>query len=47
MTDPQVRPVAARVVPEDTADPTAFEQIAIEMKTTFGMEYILMVVGGA
>ena len=45
MTDPEGRPVAIRVVPGNTADPTAFEQIAIEMKTTFGVNEMVMVAG--
>lgn len=43
LTDPDGRPVAIRVVPGNTADPTAFEQIAKEMKTTFGVEDMVMV----
>ena len=43
LTDPVGRPVAIRVVPGNTADPTAFEQIAIEMKTTFGVNDMVMV----
>ena len=43
LTDPEGRPVAIRVVPGNTADPTAFEQIAIQMKTTFGVEDMVMV----
>jgi len=43
LTDPDGRPVAIRVVPGNTADPKAFEQIAIEMKTTFGLEEMVMV----
>ena len=43
LTDPDGRPVAIRVVAGNTADPTAFEQIAIEMKTTFGVEDMVMV----
>ncbi|HEY5224111.1 MAG TPA: IS1634 family transposase [Microbacteriaceae bacterium] len=43
LTDPGGRPIAIRVVPGNTADPTAFEQIAIEMKTTFGVEDMVMV----
>lgn len=43
LTDPDGRPVAIRVVPGNTADPTAFEQIAIEMKTVFGVEDMVMV----
>lgn len=43
LTDPGGRPVAVRVVPGNTADPTAFEQIAIEMKSTFGVDDMVMV----
>lgn len=43
LTDPDGRPIAIRVVPGNTADPTAFEQIAIEMKTVFGVEDMVMV----
>ncbi len=43
LTDPAGRPVAIRVVPGNTADPTAFQQIAIEMKTTFGVNDMVMV----
>ena len=43
LTDPEGRPVAIRVVPGNTADPTAFEQIAIQMKTVFGVEDMVMV----
>lgn len=43
LTDPDGRPVAVRVVPGNTADPAAFEQIAIEMKTVFGVEDMVMV----
>ena len=43
LTDPEGRPVAIRVVPGNTADPTAFAQIAIQMKTVFGLEEMVMV----
>lgn len=43
LTDPGGRPVAIRVVPGNTADPTAFQQIAIEMKMTFGVNDMVMV----
>ena len=43
LTDPDGRPVAVRVVPGNTADPTAFEQIAIQMKTVFGVNDMVMV----
>ena len=38
-------PVAIRVVPGNTADPTAFEQIAIQMKTVFGASDMVMIAG--
>ena len=43
LTDPDGRPVAIRVVPGNTADPTAFQQIAIEMKTVFAVDDMVMV----
>ena len=43
LTDSEGRPVAVRVVPGNTADPTAFEQIAIQMKTMFGVNDMVMV----
>jgi hypothetical protein len=43
LTDPDGRPVAVRVVPGNTADPTAFEAIAKDMKTTFGLDEMVMV----
>ena len=43
LTDPEGRPIAVRVVPGNTADPTAFEQIATQMKTVFGVEDMVMV----
>lgn len=43
LTDPDGRPVAIRVVPGNTADPAAFEQIAVEMKTVFGVNDMVMV----
>ena len=45
LTDPAGRPVAIRVVPGNTADPTAFEQIAVQMKTVFGVKEMVMVAG--
>ena len=45
LTDPEGRPVAIRVVAGNTADPTAFEQIAKEMKTVFGVDDMVMVGG--
>jgi len=43
LTDPAGRPVAVRVVPGNTADPKAFENIAQEMKTTFNLDEMVMV----
>lgn len=43
LTDPAGRPVAIRVVPGNTADPAAFEQLATEMKSRFGLEDMVMV----
>lgn len=43
LTDPDGRPVAVRVVPGNTADPAAFEQLAAEMKTTYGVDEMVMV----
>ena len=43
LTDPEGRPVAVRVVAGNTADPTAFEQIAKEMRTVFGVDDMVMV----
>ena len=43
LTDPDGRPVAIRVVAGNTADPTALEQLAIEIKRTFGVEDMVMV----
>ncbi len=43
LTDPVGRPIAIRVVPGNTADPTAFAQIAIQMKSVFGVEDMVMV----
>ena len=43
LADPDGRPVAIRVVPGNTADPTAFEQIAIQMKLVFGLQEMVMV----
>ena len=45
LTDPEGRPVAIRVMPRNTADRAAFEQIAIQMKTTFGVNDMVMVAG--
>ncbi|GAA3312438.1 IS1634 family transposase [Arthrobacter ramosus] len=43
LTEPDGRPVAVRVVAGNTADPAAFEAIAQEMKTTFGLQEMVMV----
>ena len=43
LTDPVGRPIAIRVVAGNTADPRAFEQIAIQMKTVFGVNDMVMV----
>ena len=43
LTDPEGRPVAVRVVAGNTADPTAFEQIAKEMRTVFGVDDMVVV----
>lgn len=43
LTDPEGRPVAIRVLPGNTADPTAFTHAVTAVKDTFGLENILMV----
>lgn len=43
LTDPAGRPVAIRVVPGNTADPAAFEHLAAQMKSRFGLEDMVMV----
>jgi Transposase DDE domain len=43
LTDPEGRPVAVRVLPGNTADPTAFAQIATEVKTKFALDDMVMV----
>jgi hypothetical protein len=43
LTDPDGRPVAIRVVPGNTADPTAFEALAADFKTRYGLEEMVMV----
>lgn len=43
LTDPVGRPVAIRVVPGNTADPTAFEQLAGEMKAVLDIDEMVMV----
>ncbi|MDJ0358409.1 hypothetical protein [Paenarthrobacter sp. PH39-S1] len=37
LTDPEGRPVSVRVVPGNTADPTAFEALAKDLKTRYGL----------
>jgi hypothetical protein len=43
LTDPAGRPVAARVVPGNTADPDAFTEIVGELPTTFGLTDLVLV----
>jgi hypothetical protein len=43
LTDPAGRPVAVRVLPGNTADPTAFTQIAHEIRGTFKLADLVMV----
>lgn len=43
LTDPQGRPVAIRVFPGNTADPTAFTHAVTAVKNTFGLQNMLMV----
>lgn len=43
LTDPDGRPVAIRVLPGNTADPTAFTHAVTAVKDTFGLENMLMV----
>jgi Transposase DDE domain len=43
LTDPDGRPVAIRVFPGNTADPTAFTHAVTAVKDTFGLEHMLMV----
>ncbi|GCE44707.1 mobile element protein [Rhodococcus wratislaviensis] len=43
LTDPDGRPVAIRVLPGNTADPTAFPHAVTAVKDTFGLENMLMV----
>ncbi|MBA2769220.1 MAG: transposase [Sporichthyaceae bacterium] len=43
LTDPDGRPVAVRVLAGNTADPTAFNLIATEMRATFGLGEMVMV----
>ncbi|MHB1802566.1 MAG: IS1634 family transposase [Actinomycetes bacterium] len=43
LTDPAGRPVAVRVLAGNTADPTAFSQIATEVRSTFKLADMVMV----
>ncbi len=43
LTDPAGRPVAVRVVPGDTADPTAFTEIVARVHDTFGIDTLVLV----
>jgi hypothetical protein len=43
LTDPDGRPIAIRVFPGNTADPTAFTHAVTAVKNTFGLENMLMV----
>jgi ribosomal protein L18 len=43
LTDPAGRPVAARVVPGNTADPDAFNQIVAEIPAKFGITQLVWV----
>jgi len=43
LTDPDGRPVAIRVFPGNTADPTAFTHAVSAVRDTFGLETMLMV----
>jgi hypothetical protein len=43
LTDPDGRPVAIRVFPGNTADPTAFTHAVIAVRDTFGLEQMMMV----
>jgi len=43
LTDPDGRPVAVRVFPGNTGDPTAFTQIAEVVRTKFGLAEMVMV----
>jgi hypothetical protein len=45
LTDPAGRPVAVRVFPGNTADPTAFSTIAAAVKDTFKLTDMVMVAG--
>jgi hypothetical protein len=43
LTDPAGRPVAVRVFPGDTADPTAFTDIIEVIRTRFGLDKLVLV----
>jgi len=43
LTDPAGRPIAIRVFPGNTADPTAFTHAVTAVRDTFGLENMLMV----
>ncbi|WP_427005461.1 IS1634 family transposase [Pseudarthrobacter sp. H2] len=43
LTDPEGRPVSVRVVPGNTADPAAFEALAKDFKTRYGLADMVMV----
>ena len=43
LTDPEGRPIAIRVFPGNTADPTAFTEAATTVKDTFGLTDMVMV----
>jgi Transposase DDE domain len=43
LTDPDGRPVAVRVFPGNTADPTAFTHAVTAVRDTFGLENMMMV----
>ncbi|WP_427008555.1 IS1634 family transposase [Pseudarthrobacter sp. H2] len=43
LTDPAGCPVSVRVVPGNTADPTAFESLAADFKTRYGLQEMVMV----
>lgn len=43
LTDPEGRPVAVRVFPGDTADPVAFTDIVEVMRTSFGLDRLVLV----
>ncbi len=43
LTDPDGRPVAIRVFPGNTADPTAFTHAVATVKDTFGLDNMMMV----